>query len=79
MSILLFERESGRRLGELTEEQFSSLRSMLEEESSADQDYFVSPDVIDYLEENGADAALVQLLRQAVGEGEGIEVAWKKA
>lgn len=78
MVLRLYDREAGRPIGEVTDAQLGILRDLLEEEDSEDRDYFVSPEVVDYLEENGADPALVKLLREAVGDGEGIEVEWRK-
>ena len=51
----------------------------LEEESGEDQDYYFSAATIDALEEEGADAELVALLRQALGDREGVELRWERA
>lgn len=76
--IRLYESESKKLLGEVTPQQLEVLRDMLEEEDSDDHDYFVSPEVLDYLEENGADPALIKMLRDVVGDGEGIDVEWRQ-
>jgi hypothetical protein len=78
MAIRLYDKESKKSLGEITPQQLEVLRDMLEEEDSEDRDYFVSPEVLDYLEENGADATLIKMLRDAVGDGEGIDVEWRQ-
>ena len=78
MPIRLFDQETGRELGTITEEQFLDLTELLEEETRGDTDRFVNQEAVEYLEEQGADAALCAMLKEAVGEGEGIEVGWKK-
>jgi hypothetical protein len=74
----IYNSESGDPLGEITETELSSLTSFLEEESAEDRDYYITTDTIDYLETNGADAALVILLRQAIGAQEGVEIRWAR-
>lgn len=75
----IYNSESGDLLGEITEAELSSLTRFLEEESAEDRDYYITTDTIDYLETNGADAALIALLRQAVGAEEGVEIRWARA
>jgi hypothetical protein len=78
MPIRLFDKDTGRELAQLTPEQLADLKELLEEESAADTDRFVNAEAVDFLEEHGADATLCRLLREAVGEGEGIEVIWRE-
>lgn len=76
MSIRLTEKESGRALGTISQEDFQLLVDYMEEESSTDQDYYVEHTAIDALESLGASADFVAMLRTAVGESEGIDVVW---
>ena len=55
------------------------LIDQLEEEHETDTDYYVCADTIEILEESGASAGLLKMLRDAVGSTEGVDVAWKKA
>lgn len=71
-------KETGSLLGTITEADLSVLVDQLEEESQTDVDYFVCAETIDILEENGASSGLVQMLRSAVGDSEGVEVTWTK-
>lgn len=75
----IYNSESGDLLGEITETELRSLTSFLEEESAEDRDYYITTDTIDYLETNRADAALITLLRKAVGADEGVEIRWARA
>ena len=76
--IRLVNKETGAVLGSLSEADLRLLVDQLEEEDSQDTDYYVSADTIDLLESNGASADLLRILRQALGNAEGIEVRWKR-
>ena len=77
--ITLYNEETNATLGEITEEQLQFLEEQLVEEGAEDPDYFINQDTIDLLAQRGADPALIALLRQAVGSGEGIEITWSEA
>jgi hypothetical protein len=74
--IQLYDAEQGTRLGAISEDQLQQLVDSLEEESPTDQDYYVTAATIDMLETDGADPQLVTLLRDALGEREGMDVRW---
>lgn len=78
MPIRLYNKDSGTLLGEITEAQLQNLVDLLEEESATDQDYYVDADTLEIMAEEGADEALLALIRPHVGEDEGIEIEWKK-
>ena len=63
-------------LGEISREQLDFLIGMLEEEDSEDRDYWISQLTLDYFQENGIDSALLKLLQDAIGDGEGVEIEW---
>jgi len=75
----IYNNENGELLGAINDTEMTSLTSLLEEESAEDRDYYITADTVDYLEANGADAALVALLRKAVGNADGVEVRWSRA
>lgn len=76
----LYNKETGALIGPITADQLRDLVDLLVEESSDDRDYYVDRDTLDYLEENQADPALLQLLRAHVPEeGEGIDIEWRDA
>lgn len=74
----LYEKPSGQFLGTVSESDIQTLVDQLEEEHHADEDYFVDSATIDLLEEAGASAGLISLLRAAVGDSEGIEVRYER-
>ncbi len=74
----LHDAERGTRLGTITEQQLKFLADALEEESTSDNDYYISADTLEMLETDGADADLIGLLRRALGSREGIDVRWSQ-
>lgn len=70
--------ETGTPVGRLTVPQFESLASLLERESSTDDDYYVDEATIAMLEEKGADPAAVALLRQAMAGRADVTVRWRR-
>ncbi len=66
-------------LGEITDQDLKVLVDALEEESSEDQDYYITPETIEVVGENGrATEHLLNLLRKALGSSEGVEVRWER-
>lgn len=76
--IALIEKATGREIGSLTESQLQFLIDQLEEESSSDQDYWVSRATIEMLRDKGADTELVETLSAALGDEDGLEVEWER-
>ena len=76
--INLTEKGTNKPLGQISEEQLQYLIDNLEEEWSEDQDYAVTPLLLEYFEGLGADAALISALREALGGREEIEIVWSK-
>ena len=74
----LYDTESNRLLGNISEAELQFLVDALEEESTSDDDYFVERRTIEMLEERGASAHLLDLLRNAVGTSEGVELRWQR-
>jgi hypothetical protein len=77
--IQVHEKETGVFLGTITDAQLQFLIDQLEEESTDDMDYYIDQATLDLFEEMGAEAALLTLLRQALGTREGIEIVWSRA
>lgn len=76
--IEILDKQTGRPLGTLSDEQFQFLTDQLEEESAADDDYYLNRATVDILEEQGADPALVSVLRSALGPAEETEIRWRR-
>lgn len=76
--VQLYDAETSRPLGSITDNQLRFLINQLEEESLEDKDYYIDGATIDLLEQGGADPALLKTLRDALGSKEGMEIRWVK-
>ena len=76
--IRLYDEERGTHIGDISEDELQLLIDQLEEESSHDTDYYISGPTIDMLEDGGADAGLVKLLRGALDGRAGFDLRWSR-
>ena len=72
----LYDKETGQPIGEINDTQLQFLVDQLEEESAEDQDYYINQDTLAVFESEGADSALLGLLRAAIGSREEMEIRW---
>ncbi|HSJ58031.1 MAG TPA: galactosyldiacylglycerol synthase [Anaerolineae bacterium] len=75
----LYDKESGRLLGPISDRDLDFLIRQLEEEGIEDQDYYIEPATLEWFEDHGAEPSLVEMLRRALGDREGMEIAWREA
>lgn len=76
--IVVKDKDTGQTIGTITEEQLGFLFGELEEESADDRDYYISRDELEVLQEDGADPALIALIKEAMGSRDGIEIEWSE-
>jgi hypothetical protein len=74
----LYNEETNQLIGSITDADLQVLIDALEEESSDDQDYFVDQATIDVIGDGRASDHLLKLLREAVGNGDGVEIRWER-
>ena len=74
----LYNKQSGDLLGTVSDDDVQVLIDELEEEGMHDVDYFVNAETVEILEKGGASAPLVEMLRKAIGVGDGIEIRREK-
>ena len=74
----LINKGTGALLGTVSAADVQVLVDQLEEEGMTDVDYFVDLDTVEILEDGGASAEMLQLLRTAIGSTEGVEIRWEK-
>jgi len=72
----LKDKESGKSIGQISDEQLQFLIDHLEEETSTDRDYYLNETTIQMMEEAGADPGLIEMLRKALHNREGMEIEW---
>lgn len=76
--IQLHDKDTGARIGTISEENLKFLVDQLEEESDDDKDYYINETTIDNFEESGAAKELVSLLRSALGSRTEMEIRWSR-
>ena len=76
--IELRDKDTGRPIGSITEDQLQFLVDQLEEESSTDTDYYLNSATLDMFANNGIDPQLLALLRGALGNREEMEIQWER-
>ncbi len=76
--IHLYNKDSGERIGEISQEQRQTLIDLFEEEDSKDQDYFVNADSLRFMQENKADEALIAMLTPIADSDKGVEIEWRE-
>ncbi|MBN2102606.1 galactosyldiacylglycerol synthase [bacterium] len=76
--IILKDKETDRTIGTINEAQLQFLIDELEEESSSDQDYYINLTTLDMFEEKGIDRELLQILKNAMGSREDMEIVWSR-
>jgi len=74
----LTDKETGNRIGEVSENDFQFLVDHLEEESETDEDYYIDRETLDYLKESGMPPALTTLLEAALGSRADMEIVFHK-
>ena len=74
----LYNKDTGVLIGEISDTQLRFLVTELVEESLGDRDYYLSEPTIDMLAADGADPALIVLLRQALDDHGEVDIIWRR-
>ena len=77
--IRLYNNETGDKIGQITDDQLQFLIDHLEEESLEDRDYYLQRDTLEMLENQGSDPRLLEVLRKALGDRDGVEIRWSRS
>jgi hypothetical protein len=76
--IRLFDADSGKQLGEISEAQLGFLQTQMEEESETDQEYYLNASLLEIWKEQGADAGLLELLSNAMAGKDELNLRWSR-
>jgi hypothetical protein len=76
--INLYDNRDSQHLGQINQTQLQFLMDSMEEESTTDQDYYLEPATVDYLEARGADMELTTLLRAILGDRDNVTIRWEE-
>lgn len=79
MNYKLKNKETGEEIGLINEEQLQFLNKELEEESLTDKDYWLHRSLLITFRENGADNVLLNILENAFGNDDELEISWEEA
>lgn len=75
----LFDKESGASIGTISDAQFRFLAELFEEEGENDQDYYINTDTLELMDDEGADPALIEILREGMAGRDEMEIIWERA
>jgi hypothetical protein len=74
----LYNDETNQLIGSITEADLKVLQDALEEESSEDQDYYIDRATLDVIGDGRATEHLLNLLRDALGSSDGVDIRWER-
>ena len=77
--IKVYDNKNDALIGTLTDSQLQFLVDNMEEESQEDQDYAITAMTLAYFEELGADKALLDMLRQGLGNQDELVIRWERS
>jgi len=77
--IRVHDKNTNKLIGEINEKQLQFLIDELVEEDSTDQDYYINQDQLGQLEKKGGDETLIQMLRDALGNKDDMDIIWSKS
>lgn len=77
--IKLHDKNTQALIGEISEEQLQFLIDELVEEDDEDQDYYINRDQLDQFAEKKGDEALIQMLRDALGDKDDMDIIWTRS
>jgi hypothetical protein len=77
--IELRDKETGRMIGTITDEDLEFLLAQLEEESEEDADYYINKDTLAMFAERGINPRLLELLTIAMGDRAEMEIQWARS
>ncbi len=77
--IKLHDKSTNELIGTINEEQLQFLLDELVEEDSTDQDYYINRDQLEQFEKKGGDETLIQILRNALGNKDDMDIIWTKS
>jgi hypothetical protein len=63
-------------VGQISEADFQFMVDQLEEESEEDTDYYITMATIEMMQRNGGSENLLNVLKSAVGDSEGVDLSW---
>lgn len=75
----LYDKQTGKYLGQISDDEVQFLRDNLEEESMTDVDYYINRTTFNLLKEEGMTENLAKMIEQAVGKKDDVEIRYERA
>jgi hypothetical protein len=76
--IKLFDADTNKEIGDISEAQLEFLKAQMQEESENDQDYYLHSSLLNNWKEQGADAGLLEVLNKAMAGKEELNIRWSR-
>lgn len=77
--VKLYDKKTGQYLGRIADEDLQFLIDNLEEESLTDTDYYINRATLDLLKKKGMNEDFAQMIQNAMGENNDIEIRYERA
>lgn len=74
----VYDLDGDRLIGSITDADLKVLTDALEEESSADQDYYIDAATLSVIGDGRATEHLMHVLRTALGSRDGMDIRWAR-
>lgn len=75
----LYDKQTGKYLGQISDDEVQFLRDNLEEESMTDVDYYINRTTFNLLKEEGMTENLAKMIEQAMGKKDDVEIRYERA
>ena len=75
----LYDSATGALIGSISDEDLTFMQNDMEEELMEDTEYYINQATVDWFETQGADPALVSVLRKALGKNDDMDIRWERA
>lgn len=75
----LYNKSTGKLIGEINQDELQFLIDQMEEESMQDKDYSITQMEIAYFDQHGASPNLVNLLRKALDDQSEVIIVWSQS
>ena len=77
--ITLKNKDTGQRIGKLSEEELKFLIDELVEEHDEDKDYWLNRTQLEIMKEKGVHISLLEMLEKELGDNDDIEIIWERS
>jgi hypothetical protein len=77
--ITLKNKDTGQRIGKLSEDELQYLIDELVEEHDEDKDYWLNKTQIEIMKEKGEHLSMLEMLEKELGDNQDMEIVWERS